>query len=51
MPFPSITTTMPGHGGGDAGTAVKNGTAISGIARTLPTALVPMLGGRRRRVR
>jgi GNAT superfamily N-acetyltransferase len=27
-----MTTTTPGHGGGVAGTAVKNGTAISGIS-------------------
>jgi hypothetical protein len=27
-----MTTTMPGHGGGVAGTDVKNGTAISGMS-------------------
>ena len=33
IPLPSITTTTPGHGGGDAGTAVKNGTAMSTMSR------------------
>ena len=32
MPLPSMTTTMPGHGGGVAGTEVKKGTAMSGIS-------------------
>jgi GNAT superfamily N-acetyltransferase len=33
MPLPSMTTMMPGHGGGVAGTDVKNGTAISTMYR------------------
>ena len=35
MPSPSITTTTPGHGGGDAGSAQKNGTATSLMVCTL----------------
>src|SRR4051812_24942205 len=35
MPSPSMTTTIPGHGGGDAGSDKKNGTAISAMTRTI----------------